>query len=327
MTDISEGLFSACFNLTSVTIPDSVTSIGDYAFSGCESLTRVTIPGNVTSIGKNAFQNSFGLESITISASVTSIGQEAFYYCRALKHVEFMGSAPTIGENCFKDVNAIVRYPCNDSTWTSPVKKQYSGKLAWRCHLFASGGQCSICGSYPKIIIELTDYYSSFDGYGSSVEVYVDDVLVTTVTVPCDSSTQAEVPYTPCTTYTFRWISKSHYDGERLYDDTVYKISLDGTVLASGWGNPFADVIFTLKSEISHPYETVTVEATCTEDGSETTTCAICGKQSVVVLPAGHSYTVETGGCHLHHRWLCYHFLRCLRGYQYRNPPCHRPPL
>ncbi len=47
--------FDDCTSLTSVTIPNSVTSIGDYAFNGCFSLTNVTIPNSVTSIGDGAF--------------------------------------------------------------------------------------------------------------------------------------------------------------------------------------------------------------------------------------------------------------------------------
>ena len=72
---------------TSVTIPDSVTSIGDYAFYGCSSLTTVTIPDSVTSIGKYAFEDCTSLTSITIPESVTSIGDYAFYDCSSLTSV------------------------------------------------------------------------------------------------------------------------------------------------------------------------------------------------------------------------------------------------
>ena len=56
--------FSSCSGLTSVTIPDSVTSIGKYAFFGCRGLTSVTIPDSVTSIGDYSFNDCSSLTSI-----------------------------------------------------------------------------------------------------------------------------------------------------------------------------------------------------------------------------------------------------------------------
>ncbi len=67
--------------LTSVIIPDSVTSIGGYAFFDCFGLTSVTIPDSVASIGDSAFYNCSSLTSVTIPNSVTSIGQYVFALC------------------------------------------------------------------------------------------------------------------------------------------------------------------------------------------------------------------------------------------------------
>ncbi len=64
-------------SVTSVTIPDSVTSIGDSAFEGCGGLANITIPGSVTNIGSYAFAFC-ALSSVTVPASVTSIGLLAF---------------------------------------------------------------------------------------------------------------------------------------------------------------------------------------------------------------------------------------------------------
>ena len=70
-----------CSSLSSVTIGDSVTSIGDYVFAYCDGLTSVAIPNSVTSIGLGAFQSCSSLTSITIPNSVTSIGEYAFSGC------------------------------------------------------------------------------------------------------------------------------------------------------------------------------------------------------------------------------------------------------
>ena len=81
--------FKACTNLTSITIPDSVTSIDSYAFDGCTSLTSITFgdDSQLTSIGERAFSGCTSLTSIEIPDRVTSIGERAFYDCTRLKSV------------------------------------------------------------------------------------------------------------------------------------------------------------------------------------------------------------------------------------------------
>ena len=73
--------------MTSITIPDSVTSIGSSAFSRCTGLTSITIPDSVKSIGNYAFTGCTGLTSITIPDSVKSIGDSAFSGCSGLRNV------------------------------------------------------------------------------------------------------------------------------------------------------------------------------------------------------------------------------------------------
>ena len=74
---ISDYMFYKC-KLTSIRIPNTVTSIEDKAFGQCSGLTSITIPNSVTSIGWHAFEGCSDLASITIPSSVTSIGSNAF---------------------------------------------------------------------------------------------------------------------------------------------------------------------------------------------------------------------------------------------------------
>ena len=103
VTSIGEWAFFSCSGLTSVTIPNSVTSIGHSAFWGCSGLTSVTIPNSVTSIGSNAFNGCGGLTSVTIPTGVTSIGHGAFYRCSGLTSVTIPNSVTSIGESAFSE--------------------------------------------------------------------------------------------------------------------------------------------------------------------------------------------------------------------------------
>ena len=91
--------------LASVTIGNSVTSIGEWALSGCTGLTSIEIPNSVTSIGSDAFNGCTGLTSITIPNSVTSIEEYAFYDCSGLTAVHIGDLAAWCGID-FASANA-----------------------------------------------------------------------------------------------------------------------------------------------------------------------------------------------------------------------------
>ena len=114
VTSIGYRAFSEC-SMTNVVIPDSVTSIGDEAFYYCSRLTSVVIGDSVTSIGNYAFHDCSSLTSVVIGDSVTSIGWGAFSSCSNLTSVVIGNSVTSIGEWVFQDCSSLTSIEIPDS--------------------------------------------------------------------------------------------------------------------------------------------------------------------------------------------------------------------
>ena len=100
-------VFRDCMNLTSITIPNSVTEIGISTFENCTNLEYMTMPNSVTSIGSSAFYGCSSLTSINISDGVTEIDSDAFKGCSSLTSITIPDSVTSIGYDAFEDCSSL----------------------------------------------------------------------------------------------------------------------------------------------------------------------------------------------------------------------------
>jgi hypothetical protein len=116
VTSIGNSAFSWCTGLTELTIPNSVTEIGERAFWNCTGLTELTIPNSVTEIGTYTFSGCTGLTgTLTIGNSVTSIGSNAFSGCTGLTELTIPNSVTSIGGYAFSDCTGLTALTIGDS--------------------------------------------------------------------------------------------------------------------------------------------------------------------------------------------------------------------
>ena len=112
---INDEVFSGNTNLTSVTLPESLTTLGDRAFYTCKSLKTIKIPSGVTAIPDYCFNHCLSLESVTIPEGVTTIGDGAFVGCN-LKELTLPSTVTMIESGAFLSNNRCQSITCNATT-------------------------------------------------------------------------------------------------------------------------------------------------------------------------------------------------------------------
>jgi len=111
--------FASCISIESLTLPDSLMSIGDAAFNGC-SFKSITLPDNIQSIGKDAFSANSSLEYVKLPQNLQSIGESAFYNCSSLKSITLPENIQSIAEDAFNGCDSL------ESIWISEDNPVYA---------------------------------------------------------------------------------------------------------------------------------------------------------------------------------------------------------
>ena len=118
VVQIGSNAFKDCTSLTSVIIPQGITSLPDNIFSGCTCLTNVSIPQSVSTIGVRAFYNCQSLASVEIPAAVTVISDYLFYGCSKLASVTLPQGTASIGESAFQGCSSLEKVSMPQSVAT-----------------------------------------------------------------------------------------------------------------------------------------------------------------------------------------------------------------
>lgn len=142
---INYNAFSGCGNLKTVIIPNSVTTIGDYAFEECRSLSSINFPDNLETIGRAAFIRCTNLTSITIPKSVTSIGAYAFSDCERLSSITVLNNEVSIGGNAFNRTKWYDNQP-NGLLYVCKVAYKYKGYTPKNTGITIKDGTIEIAG-------------------------------------------------------------------------------------------------------------------------------------------------------------------------------------
>ena len=188
LTEIPDNAFNRQFSLSSVILPEQITSIGSRAFSYCAVLQSIEIPDRVGTIGDYAFAVCNSLQEVTIPSSVYTIGKDAFFSCANLSNVIFEeGNLTTIGDSAFAWDTRLASLEIPDSVTSFGVSVfQYSkiGHLRLPSSLTTLPKETFYCAKVYEIehdnwdqITEIGD--SAFGAYGASYSVTVPRALPT----------------------------------------------------------------------------------------------------------------------------------------------------
>lgn len=281
VTAIGDGAFQFSSDIVGVTIPSTVTKIGARAFMLCQSLESVTVPDSVTSIGVGAFQLCGSLKSVTLPASVSRVSDLAFANCEELQSVSMPG-ATTIGSAAFMGCASLASISI-PKTVTAIEYEAFS--------------YCSHLASVEIPTSVTSIGYSAFEGCSALGEITIPSSVteveygsfmsctnLAAVSIPKSVSSIADRGFYNCSSIADVYYSSTEADWNTVTvgvenDDLLNATFhfLDPAEHTHVWNEP--------AFEWAHEYETCTATFVCADCGlTETVDCAISSSEEAYFL-------------------------------------------
>ncbi|MCX6895469.1 MAG: leucine-rich repeat domain-containing protein [Verrucomicrobia bacterium] len=217
VTSIGDSVFQNKFSLTSVTIPNSVTNIGNSAFNN-SGLCQVVIPSSITRFGDSAFSECGNLTNVILSEGLTGVGSAAFKYCSSLPNV--------VIPNSFTSIKGAAFYGC--IRMTSVVIPDSVTNIEWEAFRYCSSLTNVTFGTSVKSI-----YLAAFLFCSS----------LTSVTIPDSVTNIEESAFGACEN-----LSHIYFKGNApvIGPNVFIYTSADATVYylpgKTNWSSPFGDI-------------------------------------------------------------------------------------
>lgn len=187
VTKIGESALAGCSRLMSVTMPDSVTEISDRAFYRCSGLAHVTIGSKVTFIGEKAFRDCISLQSATIPDSVTTIRSEAFAACTGLASVEIGAGVTSISAAAFEGCVGLVAITVAQENAQYCSDKNIVYTKDKKTLVFVPKNIAGAFSSIPESVTKIGDY--AFEGCTG----------LTAITIPASVTAIKSSAFSGCT--------------------------------------------------------------------------------------------------------------------------------
>ena len=176
VTSIGEYAFENMPNLKTVTINGKPTRIGNYAFGGCKSLTTINFPNGLKQISANAFRDCTALKSVTLPSTLKTIDSSAFNGCTNLETITIPSSVTEFGDNCF-----------DGTKWLTNRQKDFSS------HLVIVNGVILDGTKYEGTKLTIPDYITAIGDYA-----FVNNKNLKSIVIPSSVKTIGAEAFKGC---------------------------------------------------------------------------------------------------------------------------------